>query len=149
MSAAESPQTRDERQLRQLIADQSAAVCAKDAERIMRHYAAGVVVFDVKPPFQTVGANAWRGTWESCLPHFPDSFGIETRDFRLTISGELAVAHWLFRFTGLAEDHPATQTWLRNTTAFRRSEGRWQIIHEHVSVPFDPHTGKAVFSIDS
>jgi uncharacterized protein (TIGR02246 family) len=142
MTTIESLQTRDETQFRQLIANQMSAVCAKDVERVMSHYAADVVAFDVKPPFQTQGANAWRRTWAACLPHFPDSFQIETRDLSLNVSGDLAVAHWLFRFTGMGENHAATQTWLRCTVAYRRTRGQWQIIHEHVSVPFDPHTGR-------
>jgi len=28
------------------------------------------VVFDVKPPFQTNGADALRRIWEECLPYF-------------------------------------------------------------------------------
>jgi ketosteroid isomerase-like protein len=148
MTTIESPQTRNKAQLRQLIDDQMSAICAKDMDRIMDHYAADVAAFDVKPPFQTQGAEAWRRTWEECLPYFPDSFRIETRDLSLTVSGDVALAHWLFRFTGMEKDHPAMQTWLRITAGYRRSRGRWQIVHEHISVPFDPHTGQAVFTLE-
>ena len=33
-------------------------ICAKDLDRLMNHYATDVVVFEVKPPFQTKGADA-------------------------------------------------------------------------------------------
>jgi ketosteroid isomerase-like protein len=107
-----------------------------------------VVAFDVKPPFQTKGAEAWRRTWEECLPCFPDSFQIETRDLSLTASGDVALAHWLFRFTGEEKDHPAMQTWLRITAGYRRVRGTWQVVHEHLSVPFDPYTGQAAFTLE-
>ncbi len=49
MTTTESAQARDEAQLRQFIADQMSAICAKDLGRLMNHYAANVVVFDSKP----------------------------------------------------------------------------------------------------
>jgi ketosteroid isomerase-like protein len=148
MTTPESPQTRDEAQLRKLIADQMSAIGAKDLDRLMNHYAADVVVFDVKPPFLTIGAEAWRRTWEASLPYFPESFHTEMRDLSLTVSGDLALAHWLFRFTGMEQDHPAMQTWIRINAGYRRIWGQWQIAHEHASVPFHPQTAQAAFTRD-
>lgn len=58
MTATESAQARGETRLQQLIADQMSAICAKDLDRLMSHYAVDVVVFDVKPK----GADAWQRT---------------------------------------------------------------------------------------
>ena len=138
----------DEAQIRELMADQANAICAKDVDRIMAHYAGDVVFFDCKPPFQTVGADAFRRIWEMCLPYFPDSFGIETRDLSIFLSGDVALSHCLFRFTGKDKDHRAMQTWLRSTVGYRRIQDRWLIVHEHCSVPFDPHTSQAVFTLE-
>ncbi|MGL5063133.1 MAG: YybH family protein, partial [Microcoleus sp.] len=141
--------TRDEAQIRQIIADTANAICAKDLDRIMANYAQDVIIFDVKPPFQIKGADAFRRMWEECLPCFPDSFGIEMQDLRLTVSGDLAIAHWLFHFTGMEKDCPGAQMWMRITSGCQRKQGKWQIVHEHCSVPFDPETSKAVFTIES
>lgn len=146
MTTLENGQAREELQLRQLIADQMSAICAKDLDRLMENYAADVVVFDVKPPFQTYGAETFRRMWEECLPCVPDSFRTETRDLSLAVGGDLALAHWLLRFTGMDEGHPAMQTWMRITAGYRKTRGRWEIIHEHASVPFDPQTAQAAFS---
>jgi uncharacterized protein (TIGR02246 family) len=145
----ETTKTPDEAQIRQLIADQQSAICAKDVDRIMAHYAADVIYFDCKPPFQTKGAADFRRIWEQCLPYFPASFGIENRDLRVFVSGDLALAHWLFRFTGMQEDHPAMQTWMRISAGYQRQRGRWRIVHEHCSVPFNPETSKAVFTLEA
>ncbi|MBV9388316.1 MAG: SgcJ/EcaC family oxidoreductase [Chroococcidiopsidaceae cyanobacterium CP_BM_ER_R8_30] len=147
-TTTESTKTQDEAQIRQLVADVSSAICAKDVDRIMSYYDRDVVFFDVKPPFQTNGADALRRIWEECLPYFPDSFGIESRDLRVSVSGDLAITHWLNRFTGMEPNHPAMQTWLRFTSVSQRKQGRWQIVHEHGSVPFDPHTSQAVFTLE-
>lgn len=139
--------TSNEAQIRQLIADEQRAICAKDVDQIMSRYATEVVIFDVKPPFQIKGKDAFRQVWEECFPYFPDTFEIETRDLNITVSGTLAVAHWLFRFTG-AEDHPAMQTWMRVTAVCQKNQDNWQILHEHISVPFDPETSKAAFTLN-
>ncbi|MBD2777827.1 nuclear transport factor 2 family protein [Iningainema sp. BLCCT55] len=139
--------TSKETQIRQLIADQQRAICAKDVDQIMSRYANEMIVFDVKPPFQTKGKEAWRQVWSECLPYFPDSFEMETRDLTITVNDNLAVAHWLFRFIG-KEDHPAMQTWMRVTAVCQNNQGNWQILHEHLSVPFEPETSQAAFTLN-
>lgn len=133
-----------EAQIRDLIADQQSAVCAKDIDRIMARYAAEVMVFNVKPQFQIRGARDWRQVWESSLGQFPASFGIETRDLTITVSGDLALAHCCLRFTGI----PAASSWIRDTAVYKRTHGKWQIVHEHCSVPFDPETSRAVLELE-
>jgi ketosteroid isomerase-like protein len=140
--------THNEAQIRQLIADQQSAICTKDVDQIMSRYATEVIIFDVKPPFQIQGKEAVRRLWEESLPYFPNSFEMETRDLNITVSDNLAVAHWLFRFTGMEQDHPAMQTWMRVTAACQKNEGKWQILHEHLSVPFHPETSNAAFTLD-
>jgi len=38
--------------------------------------------------------------------------------------------------------------WSRGTRIFQRRDGRWQMIHQHVSFPYDQETGRAVLSIE-
>ncbi len=140
----------NEAQIRALIADQANAICAKDLDRNMGHYAADTVVFDVKPSFQLRGASAFRRMWEACLPYFPASTGTETRDLQVHVSGDLALAHWLWRLTGIDPEHPAARMWFRSTAGYRRTtQDQWEIVHEHCSVPFDPATSQAVFTLEA
>ena len=136
--------SRDEAEIRRLIADQQTAVYAKDIDGIMAHYAADLTVFNVKPLFRIQDRNDWRRVWETSLSHFPASFGTETRDLTIRVSGDLALAHYLLCFTGL----PGDASWIRVTVVYRRTEGRWLIVHEHNSVPFDPETLRPVFALE-
>jgi len=133
----------DEQDIREVIANQHRAICRKDIDGIMSHYSADAIIFNVKPPYQISNADIWRGVWEMSLAHFPASFGTETRDMAVAVNGGLAVAHYLLRFTGLGN-----QAWLRQTVALRKEHSAWKIVHEHVSVPFDPETSKVVFEFD-
>jgi len=130
-------------ELRRVIAEQQRAICQKNIQRIMAGYAEEAVVFNVKPPFQIRDKRAWRHQWESSLAHFPASFGSETKDVKIIANGDIAVAHYLYRFTGM----PFDPSWIRNTAVYRKIRGRWLIVHEHGSVPFDPETSKAVFAL--
>ncbi len=136
--------TGDEAEIWRLVEDQQRAVCTKNIDASMAHYPGEFAVFNVKPPFQIRDAKEWRRVWETSLAHFSASFGAETRDVVVTVSGELAVAHYFLRFTGL----PGEPSWIRVTAVYRRTAGRWLIVHEHSSVPFDPETLKAVFSVE-
>jgi hypothetical protein len=138
----------DEAEVRRIIADQLRAIEARDVDGIMADYAPDVVAYDAIPPFVTRGADAWRKIWANCLPYFPETFAVEQRDLEVHVGGDVAHAHWLFRFTGPDPDHPAMQTWMRLTGCYRRIEGRWRIVHEHCSVPFDPMTTKAAFTLE-
>ncbi|CAF3038035.1 unnamed protein product [Rotaria sp. Silwood2] len=138
----------DESQIRQLIADWTSAFCLKDIDRLMANYADDVIIFDIKPPFQRKGANEWRRAWEECLPYFPESFQTETRDMIIHVSDDVAFAHWLWRFTGIPQEHRAIKTWMRATVGYKKQNGRWLIVHEHASLPFNPETSQVVFTSD-
>lgn len=133
--------TKAEAQIRQLIADHTQAICDKNLDQIMAHYAPEIVLFDMKPPLALNGIEACRHMWETCLPYMPPLSGMEQQAVKITVSGDLALAHWVSRFTGIAPDHPAAQMWLRMTAGCQRYGDGWQIIHEHVSVPFAPDSG--------
>jgi uncharacterized protein (TIGR02246 family) len=138
----------DKAQIKKLIDDFMNALCVKDVKTMISFYAADAIMFDVKPPFQTKGAVAWRHTWEACIGYFPSSFKIKISELKIHVGGDLAVSHYIFRVTGTAKDDPAAQTWIRTTTAFKRQQGKWKIVHEHGSVPFNPHTREAAFTLD-
>jgi uncharacterized protein (TIGR02246 family) len=61
----------------------------------------------------------------------------------VAVSGDLAAAHYTLniKWTDKNGDHSARS---RYTQVLKKANGRWLIWHEHLSVPFDPATGKAI-----
>jgi hypothetical protein len=57
----------------------------------------------------------------------------------------LAVMHCLNRIINEDTKESATCGWVRVTVSYQRQQGAWRVIHEHVSVPFDPATSQAAF----
>ncbi len=135
----------DEAKIREIMADWRDALCAKDLDRMLKHYAPEVLFYDVTPPYQHKGAEAYRRSWENCFPFLPPSMGSEVHDLQIKVSGDLATAHLLHRLTNKITGGPATCNWVRVTVCYERQNGEWKVVHEHVSVPFDPMTSKAAF----
>jgi ketosteroid isomerase-like protein len=125
-----SAATRPEDRIRRLLEEKDRALCAKDLEGVLAQYDADLVFFDSKPRVRIEGSRGLRRVWTACMPHLPASFGIETRDLVITVAGELAVAHRLFRVS----DSPGTpRGWVREITVLRYACGEWRIVHEHCS----------------
>lgn len=130
--------------LRAAMADWEQALKARDLDRLFTHYAEDAVLYDVKPPFEHRGIPAIRQIWEDCLPCFPEQFDIESENLRFVAGQDVAFLHRLHRFTSPEDVHPITSMLLRVTVCFRREGDRWLVMHEHVSLPFDPSTGLVV-----
>ena len=125
--AATPPEVR----IRRLIEEKDRALCAKDLEGVLSHYDADLVFYDLKPRVRIEGGRGLRRIWQACMPHLPASFGIETRDLVITVAGELAVAHRLFRVSDAGRK---PRGWVREIAVLRHAEGQWRIVHEHCSV---------------
>ena len=67
---------------------------------------------------------------------------------RLIAGDETAFSHSLNHISATGNDGKKTQTWLRATICYQKIEGNWRVTHEHVSVPFDPATGKASLELE-
>jgi uncharacterized protein (TIGR02246 family) len=133
----------DEADIRRLIAAWSRALEAKDVDGLTSDYAPDAVLFDAIPPYKTVGADNIRNVWDNCLPYFPDTFKSEHRDITVHVDGDIALVHCLHHFVPTPADHPCGMTWMRVTACYRRLEGQWKVVHEHVSLPFNPMNNQA------
>ena len=139
----------DEAAVRKLIDEWTAAFEAKDLDKMMANYAPGVVLYDCIPPFEVVGPAAIRKSWESCLPYFPDQFKSERRDLHLFVNGDVAFFFGLHHVKPISDPkNRCGETWLRITVGYQKIAGQWKVVHEHVSVPFDPHTNQVVLITD-
>ncbi|GDY14651.1 hypothetical protein LBMAG53_35290 [Planctomycetota bacterium] len=135
----------DEAEIRRLIEAWSAAVSARDLDGIAANYQPDTLLFDAIPPYKTIGRDAIRQAWANCLPFFPEQFRLERRDLTIQVAGDTAFAHFLIHFLPVPADDPCGQTWMRVTSGFRRIQGAWKVLHEHVSVPFNPMNSQVWF----
>jgi len=117
---------------------------AKDVARIMSVYVPSetLVVFDVVPPRQYVGWNAYKKDWEDFLALFDGPISVELTDLHVTTVGSLGYGHSIQRVSGAMRDGKTLDLTVRVTDVYRKIGGKWLIVHAHVSVAVDLTTGK-------
>lgn len=135
---------KDEAEIRSMIGAWSRAVEAMDVDAILGFHAPEMVLFDAMPPYMLRGHDGLCDVWLRCFAHFPKVFRFECRDLAITIDGDMAFSHALNRFVAAPSDPMDPTPWIRVTSCYRRLDGHWRIVHEHVSMPFDPATGMVV-----
>jgi uncharacterized protein (TIGR02246 family) len=121
-----------------------AAFKAKDVDAIMKVYAPGqaLVVFDVVPPRQYVGAAAYRKDWQTFFGSIDGPITVELTDLDVGADRNLAYSHSIQRVAGTNKQGKKLDLTVRVTDVYKKIGGRWLIIHEHVSVPVDLETDK-------
>jgi uncharacterized protein (TIGR02246 family) len=144
VSAAPHAEESDEAQIRALEARFAAALNAKDVDAIMKVYVPdnSLLVFDVVPPRQYVGAQAYRKDWENVLAMFKGPVKFEIGDLAVTADHTLAYDHSIQHVTGTDASGRSIDMTVRVTDVYRKINGQWLIEHEHVSVPVDLDSGK-------
>lgn len=135
-------------EIRALLDRQDRAIRSSDADAVMALYAEGVVSFDVVPPLRSHGAGPVRQRLEAWLDAYDGEIGIERRELVVEVSGDVAFCHGLQRITGTLSGGTAVDMWVRVTTGFRSAGGAWRIVHQHLSEPFDPQSGRALTELE-
>jgi ketosteroid isomerase-like protein len=120
------------------------AVNAKDVDAIMKAYVPddSLLVFDVIPPRQYVGAKAYAKDWTDFFGFFKGPLKFELTDLSVTADGTMGYSHSIQRVSGTSIKDQPVDLVVRVTDVYRKINGNWLIVHEHVSVPVDLDTGK-------
>jgi ketosteroid isomerase-like protein len=121
------------------------SIRSKDLDGVMSIYVPddSLFVFDVIPPRQYVGVNAYREDWKSVLASFNGPIGAQISDLRITSSSNLGFGHSIQHITGTDHSGKNIDWTLRVTDCYRKIKGKWLIVHEHYSVPVDLQTAQA------
>lgn len=142
------PASDDEAAIRALEDKFAAAFNAGDVDAMMKNYIQdkSLVVFDIVPPRQHSGADAYRKAWVGFFTHFKSGPKIEITDLAITADGNLGFSHSIQQVTGTDMKGNSVDRTVRVTDGYRKIGGKWLIVLEHISVPVDIATGRPDFS---
>ena len=124
----------NEIEIRTLVENWAMAVRNKNIDAILAHHSEDIVMYDVPPPFQSVGLDAYRKTWDLFYKYTrPAVFDIQ--ELHITAGNDVA-----FCFAKMkCEDKSNTEDYVpldfRLTIGLKKINGQWTIIHEHHSAP--------------
>jgi ketosteroid isomerase-like protein len=140
----ENNQATDEAQIRFILDEWVNALRVKDSDKILSLYSLEVAAFDVVPPLQYVGTEAYGKSFHRMFDAYRGPIAFETRDLSIAVGVDVAFSHSLVRTSGTMKSGEETDRWLRRTLCLRKIGGKWLIAHEHVSLPVNLQSGKAV-----
>ncbi|PRX50902.1 uncharacterized protein (TIGR02246 family) [Prauserella shujinwangii] len=136
-----TPSAEDE--VRALHDDWFGATARKDLAALMAPIADDVVSYEHDAPLRHVGVDAVREVCARGLDGATGAVSWTVPDLEVLVRDDLAVAWGLNQVRAEAADGTAEESWSRGTRVFQRRDGRWQLIHQHLSFPYDPETGRA------
>lgn len=136
-------------EVRALVARWGQALKTKNVEQVMACYAPGSAVraFDIVPPLECSGHDAYRKNYEQFFAMYRGPIELELRDLQVVASSDMAFITVLERMAGTLTDGQKSEMWVRVTSVLRKMEGRWLIVHDHVSVPVDFASGTALLQL--
>jgi ketosteroid isomerase-like protein len=115
----------------------------KDVDTLMTHYAPENVTFDLQPPLQVNGSDAYRKNFERWFANIDGSIGYEITDLHITAGDDTAFCHSVCKITSTRINGERANYAARVTSGLRKIGGEWMITHEHVSMPIDMRTMQA------
>jgi ketosteroid isomerase-like protein len=140
-------QSADEKAILKLFGDFSAAIKARDVNKIMSLYSHDphAVFFDAYAPREYVGYSAYEKGYKKFFDYSPGTMSATISEVQIGVSGTLAYAYGIDTWVITPPKGKPDKNVFRFTDVLRREGGKWVIFHEHVSFPVDPATGKPDF----
>ena len=125
---------KNEVEIRQLIEDWAAAVRKEDIGSILAHHDDHMVMYDVPPPFQSVGIEAYRKTWDLFFTFTrPSVFDIQ--ELHIVADENVAFCFTAMKCADKSNSIEYEELDFRLTIGLKKINGQWTIVHEHHSVP--------------
>jgi ketosteroid isomerase-like protein len=134
-------------ELRELVDERVRAVQTKDVTAIRLRPADDVITFDVLPPLNSSGSAGVIEHMQQWFDGYDGPIDFSVHDVNIDADGDLGFCSFLYHVGGTLKTGGQVDMWVRATLCCRRIEGRWRIVHDHESVPFDPATGQAQVSL--
>ena len=134
------------RPIRQLLAGYQAAVLAKDVDAFVALYADDALIYELWGSW-THDIASWREMAKGWFAFLGDQRSVvEATDVRTTVSGDMALLTAFLTYRAVdASGQELRSLDNRLSWVLRERGGRWQVVHEHTSVPIAHEDGKGVF----
>jgi ketosteroid isomerase-like protein len=124
----------NESQIRILIENWAAAVRNNDMNAILAHHSADMVMYDVPFPFESIGIEAYRKTWDIFFKYTkPAVFDIQ--ELNIIADQHVAFCYATMKCADKSNSDEFVELPFRLTIGLKKINDQWVIIHEHHSVP--------------
>ena len=131
------PTNTDEARIKALLESWADAVRRHDLPAILAHHARDIVMFDLPPPLQCKGIEAYQQTWDLMFRYHKPGAAFDFRELAITAGADVGFAVAIMWCGPDSSSNPADSAGFlfRLTVGLRKVDGDWRITHEHHSVP--------------
>ena len=126
---------KDEAAIRKLVEDWASSVRRRDLSGILRDHSPSILMFDVPPPLQSKGIEAYRKTWETFFSWSRDPTVFDISEMSVTAGSDVAFVAAVMRCAGTEANGVEIELDFRLTIGLRKVDGHWVVMHEHHSIP--------------
>jgi len=137
-----------EDEIRALVEERIAAVATKDPKPLAARQHPEIVHFNLLPPLHSKGNAAVEQATRDWFDGYETAIGYGVRDLTVHVDRNVAFCSFLYHVTGTLKTGGEVDMWVRATLGCRKVDGRWVIVHDHESVPFDATTGRALIDLE-
>ena len=130
-----SDRTKDEARIRGIVENWARAVRTKNIDGILANHSSDVLMFDVPPPLQSKGIEAYKKTWDLFFSWSHDPVVFDFTTMNITAGSDVAFVTALMRCTGTEANRARVELEFRLTIGLRKIGSQWLITHEHHSIP--------------
>jgi ketosteroid isomerase-like protein len=102
---------------------------------ILKNHSPDIVMFDVPPPFQSRGIDAYRKTWDMFFSWTREPIPFDVTDISITAGNDVAFVVAAMACAEPGSDGKPKPLVFRLTVGLRKIWGQWTIMHEHHPVP--------------
>jgi len=110
------------------------AIQKRDIAGILANHSENIIMYDVPPPFQSVGIEEYKNTWEQSFFNGTESGVYKVLEMTIEAGIDIAYCFGILQCSwnnnGVFEDIK-----FRLTIGLKKLIGKWIIFHEHHSIP--------------
>jgi uncharacterized protein (TIGR02246 family) len=128
-------EARDEAAVRKVVENWASAVRNRNLPAILRNHSPDILMFDVPPPFQSKGIDAYRKTWDLFFSWAREPTVFDIDEMHVTAGSDVAFVAAAMRCAEREASGEDVELDFRLTIGLRKVEDQWVIVHEHHSVP--------------
>jgi uncharacterized protein (TIGR02246 family) len=131
-------------ELHDLIGERVTAVAARDGKTLGARQHPDVLAYSVLGTLSSKGSGAVDEQMDAWFDGYRDGPHYTVHDLNVDADGALGYCAFVYHVKGTLNDGTDVSMAVRATLVCKRFDGRWLVVHDHESVPFDPATGSAL-----
>jgi ketosteroid isomerase-like protein len=143
LPAAAAPVFNDPADLKAIHAIEEDLATQTSMKNLIKYYAPDAIVIDIFAPGYYKGTDQIYKAFEAQMSPI-QSMQHKIPDVNIVSNGNFACAAMQIQFNAKMKDGKTNDIALRQLDAFKKIDGQWKIVQQHISLPVDPKTGMAV-----